>query len=111
MTEAPIKPPAKGMSKTAIIAVVIAAIVIVAAVVIVVEERKAVTPTTSNKVEFYTWWATTGKVALDKLIPKFESANPGYTVSPYIAPGAGGTNAIYAILSLIEAGKPPTTFQ
>ena len=58
MTEAPIKPPAKGMSKTAIIAVVIAAIVIVAAVVIVVEERKAVTPTTSSKVEFYTWWAT-----------------------------------------------------
>ncbi len=111
MTEAPIKPPGRGMSKTAIIAVVIAAIVIVAAVVIVVEERKAVTPTKSNKVEFYTWWATTGKVALDKLIPQFESANPGYTVSPYIAPGAGGTNAIYAILSLIEAGKPPTTFQ
>ena len=112
MTEAPFKPPTKGMNKTAIIAVVIVAIVIVAAVVIVVEERKAVTPTApSNKVEFYTWWATTGKVALDKLIPQFESANPGYTVSPYIAPGAGGTNAIYAILSLMEAGKPPATFQ
>ena len=110
MTEAPIKPPAKGMSKTAIIAVVIAAIVIVAAVVIVVEERKAVTPTTSNKVEFYTYWATTGKVALDKLSPAFHNAT-GLTLSPFVSPGAGGTNAKYAILSLIEAGVPPSTFQ
>ena len=110
MTEAPIKPPAKGMSKTAIIAVVIAAIVIVAAVVIVVEERKAVTPTTSNSVEFYTWWATEGKIALQKVAPEFHNAT-GLTLSPYVSPGAGGSNAIYAILSLMEAGKPPATFQ
>ena len=110
MTEAPIKPPAKGMSKTAIIAVVIAAIVIVAAVVIVVEERKAVTPTTGKNVEFYTYWSTTGKVALDKMSPAFHNAT-GLTLSPYISPGAGGVNAKYAILSLIEAGVPPATFQ
>jgi glucose/arabinose transport system substrate-binding protein len=110
LTEAPIKPPAKGMSKTAIIAVVIAAIVIVAAVVIVVEERKAVTPTTSNSVEFYTWWATEGKIALDHVAPEFHNAT-GLTLSPYVSPGAGGSNAIYAILSLMEAGKPPATFQ
>ena len=110
MTEAPIKPPAKGMSKTAIIAVVIAAIVIVAAVVIVVEERKAVTPTASSKVEFYTWWATEGKIALQKVAPEFHNAT-GLTLSPYVSPGAGGSNAIYAILSLMEAGKPPATFQ
>ena len=110
MTEAPIKPPAKGMNKAAIIAVVIAAIVIIAAVVIVVEERKAVTPTTSNKVEFYTWWATEGKIALDKVAPGFHNAT-GLKLSPYVSPGAGGSNAIYAILSLMEAGKPPATFQ
>ena len=34
----------------------------------------------------------------------------GLTLSPYISPGAGGVNAKYAILSLIEAGVPPATF-
>ena len=68
------------------------------------------TPTVTTIV-FYTWWATTGKVALDHLIKAFETAYPQYAVSLELVPGAGGTNAKYAILALIEAGKPPTTFQ
>ncbi|BBD73216.1 hypothetical protein HS1genome_1605 [Sulfodiicoccus acidiphilus] len=70
-----------------------------------------VTTNTSSQVVFYTWWATTGKVALDHLIPAFERAYPSYTVIKSLVPGAGGTNAKYAILALIEAGKPPALFQ
>lgn len=112
MTDSQFKPPSgeKKNTMTIIIAVVVVVIVIAAAVVVIEMERKPVTPTPSKTVEFYTWWATTGKVALDKVAPAFHNAT-GLTVSPYVSPGAGGSNAIYAILSLMEAGKPPATFQ
>lgn len=112
MTDSQFKPPSGGKKNTMtiIIAVVVVVIVIAAAVVVIEMERKPVTPTPSKTVEFYTWWATTGKVALDKVAPAFHNAT-GLTVSPYVSPGAGGSNAIYAILSLMEAGKPPATFQ
>jgi glucose/arabinose transport system substrate-binding protein len=67
-------------------------------------------PTTKNIV-LYTWWATEGKVALEKEIPAFEKANPGYSVSLEITPGGGGDNSVATVLSLIEAGKPPDAFQ
>ncbi|BDB99946.1 glucose ABC transporter substrate-binding protein GlcS [Saccharolobus caldissimus] len=68
------------------------------------------TTTTTGPIVFYTWWATEGKIALNHLIPAFEKAT-GLQMQPYIVPGAGGTNAKYAILALIEAGKPPAAFQ
>ncbi|MEM4090845.1 MAG: glucose ABC transporter substrate-binding protein GlcS [Thermoplasmatales archaeon] len=111
MTEQPSTLGKKSRNKlTAIIAIVVAIIIVAAVVVIVVEEKKPTTTATSKTVVFYTWWANSGKVALDHLGPNFTAAT-GYTMTPYISPGAGGTNAIYAILSLIEAGKPPDTFQ
>jgi glucose/arabinose transport system substrate-binding protein len=110
MTEQPFTPDKKPRNRlTAIIAIVVAIVVIAAVVVIVVEEKKP--PTSTNKnVEFYTWWATEGKIALDHIGPNFTAAT-GYTMKPYVSPGAGGSNAIYAILSLMEAGNPPATFQ
>ncbi len=93
---------------TIIVAVIVVVVVIAAAVVIVELEKKPAAP--SKKVEFYTWWATEGKVALDQVGPAFHNAT-GLTLAPYVSPGAGGSNAIYAILSLMEAGKPPATFQ
>ena len=112
MTDSQFKPPSRGKKNTTtiIIAVVVVVIVIAAAVVVIEMERKPVTPTPSKTVEFYTWWATEGKVALDKVAPAFHNAT-GLTLSPYVSPGAGGSTAIYAILSLMEAGKPPATFQ
>ncbi|MEM4091373.1 MAG: carbohydrate ABC transporter substrate-binding protein [Thermoplasmatales archaeon] len=107
MIEQPSTSGKKSLNKlTAIISIVI---IVATAVVIVVEEKKPTT-TTSKTVEFHTWWATEGKVALDHLGPNFTAAT-GYTMTPYISPGVGGTNAIYAILSLMEAGKPPASFQ
>jgi glucose/arabinose transport system substrate-binding protein len=102
--------PKKKNTRAMIIAIVVVVVVIIAAVVVVVEVTKVPTPTPSKDVEFYTWWATEGKVALDHLGPNFTKAT-GLTMVPYVSPGAGGSNAIYAILSLIEAGKPPATFQ
>ncbi|MGC9071957.1 MAG: glucose ABC transporter substrate-binding protein GlcS [Acidilobus sp.] len=71
------------------------------------------TTTTPSKItlEFYTWWAATGKLAYTHLIPVFESMYPKYTVEPYVAPGGGGVNAKYVIIGMIEAGKPPAMFQ
>ena len=59
----------------------------------------------------YTWWSTEGKIALDHLIPAFEEQYPQYLVATEIIPGGGGSNAVYAIMSLIKAGKPPDAFQ
>ncbi|MCH1770441.1 MULTISPECIES: glucose ABC transporter substrate-binding protein GlcS [Metallosphaera] len=117
----------RAMSTTtwAIIAAVVVIIVIgaVAAVLLVPHTKPTSTPSTtsppststtnvtSTNLVFYTWWATTGKVALNHLIPAFESSYPEYTVTKNLVPGAGGTNAKYAILALIEAGKPPAIFQ
>ncbi|WP_054842644.1 hypothetical protein [Vulcanisaeta distributa] len=68
------------------------------------------TPPPPKEVLFYTWWATTGKVAGEHTWPLFDQYFH-IPVVPYVVPGAGGTSAKYAIIALIEAGKPPTTFQ
>ncbi|BCS93614.1 glucose ABC transporter substrate-binding protein GlcS [Metallosphaera javensis (ex Sakai et al. 2022)] len=118
----------RGLSSTqiGIIVGVIVVIIIIGAVAAIMLTRKP-TPTTpvvtnitttttpptnvtTSPLVFYTWWATEGKVALNHLIPAFESAT-GLQVEPNVVPGAGGTNAKYAILALIEAGKPPASFQ
>ena len=69
------------------------------------------TKSTTKDIVLYTWWATEGKIALQKEIPSFEKAYPGYSVSLEITPGGGGDNSVATVLSLIEAGKPPDAFQ
>jgi len=119
----------KGLSAT-IIAIIVVVIVVIAAVGIyygiALTHHPTVTTTTSvtstvssvttsipSKVTivFYTWWATEGKVALNHMLPTFESAYTQYTVAPEVLPGGGGVNAFPAIISLIKAGKPPDAFQ
>ena len=111
----------KGLTTTqwAIIIAVIVVIVVGAVAAILVTSHKpstVVTTTTTTTTTapttlvFYTWWATTGKVAIDHLFPQFTKTT-GIPVQPYLVAGAGGINAKYAILALIEAGKPPAAFQ
>ena len=122
----------KGLTSTqiAIIVAVVVIVIIIGAVAGIFLTRKPTTVVTTTTVSvpttitttvpatttvtgplvFYTWWATEGKVALNKLVPAFENAT-GLQMQPYVVPGAGGTNAKYAILALIEAGKPPAAFQ
>ncbi|MEM0127916.1 MAG: glucose ABC transporter substrate-binding protein GlcS [Thermoplasmatales archaeon] len=97
------------LSKTAIVVIVVVVVVIVAGSIAGYELTRPTT--TSQNVVLYTWWATTGKVALNHLIPGFESANPGYTVTEEVSPGGGGDNSLIAVMSLISAGKPPDAFQ
>ncbi|MGC8597937.1 MAG: glucose ABC transporter substrate-binding protein GlcS, partial [Thermocladium sp.] len=102
----------RGLSRVAWIAIAVVIIVVVVAAAVAITYK----PTTTTKTQatstliFYTWWATTGKVALNHLIPAFENQYH-LNVTPMITPGAGGTNAKYAILTLIEVGRPPAIFQ
>lgn len=117
---------AKGLSSTqiAIIVAVVIVIIVIGVVAGITLTRKPTTTTTtttptvqtssvtttSQPLIFYTWWATEGKIALNHFIPVAESQT-GLQIQPNVVPGAGGTNAKYAILALIEAGKPPASFQ
>jgi len=93
-----------------------ASIVVVVVIIVVVAAATAVIlskpPTKkSNTVYFYTWWGPTSGRALQNLTEAFHTAYPQYTAVPTVSPGAGGTNAKYAILTLIKANDPPNTFQ
>jgi len=102
--------------QAALIAAIVVIIILAAVVGILAMRRPVTAPTTSTttsaatSVTFYTWWATEGKIALSHEIPAINSMT-GLTLTPEIVPGAGGTNAKYAILALVEAGKPPAAFQ
>ena len=89
---------------------------IVIGVVIVVVAAGSVagyelTKPTKTDIVLYTWWATTGKVALKHEIPAFEKANPNYTVTQAITTGGGGGNSIANLLSKVKAGETPAAFQ
>jgi len=98
----------KGLSAT-IIAIIVVIVIIIAAVGIYY--GITLTRPTKTTIVFYTWWADTGKVALDHMLPGFENAYPQYVVTSEVLPGGGGVNAFPAIISLIKAGKPPDAFQ
>ena len=102
----------RGLSRFAWAVIVVAIIVVVVAAVVAITYKPSTSSVQAAKAPliFYTWWATEGKVALNHLIPAFENQYH-LNVTPTIVPGAGGTNAKYAILTLIEAGKPPALFQ
>ncbi|TRM74083.1 ABC transporter substrate-binding protein, partial [Sulfolobus sp. A20-N-F8] len=128
----------KGLSSTqiAIIVAVVVIIVVIGAVAGVLLTRKPTTTvvtttvtstiTTSTttpvvttrsitqakvNIVFYNWLGSVNQDAFNSFIPYFEKLYPNYMFQSYLVPGAGGVNAKYAILALIEAGKPPTTFQ
>jgi len=99
-----------GISRTTSILIVVLVIVVVVLGGLLAYYATRVPPPPPKEVLFYTWWATTGKVAGEHTWPLFTQYFH-IPVKPYIVPGAGGTAAKYAIIALIEAGKPPTTFQ
>lgn len=104
--------PGSGSRRNLLIAVVavVVVVVIIGAVVASVLNKPS-TSSKSGNVYFYTWWGPTSGRALQNLTASFHQAYPQYTAVPTVSPGAGGTNAKYAILTLIKAGNPPNTFQ
>jgi glucose/arabinose transport system substrate-binding protein len=91
----------------AVVVVLIVLVVIGATAATMLNKPKA----SSGNIYFYTWWGPTSGKALQNLTTAFHQAYPQYTAVPTVSPGAGGTNAKYAILTLIKAGSPPNTFQ
>jgi len=67
-------------------------------------------PRAPSKISFYTWWAGLERFAIDAVIGNF-TARTGIQVEKTAVPGGAGVNAKFAILALIQAGKPPAAFQ
>jgi len=67
-------------------------------------------PKPPSKISFYTWWAGLERFAIDAVIGNF-TAKTGIQVEKTAVPGGAGVNAKFAILALIQAGKPPAAFQ
>ncbi len=93
------------------IIVVVVVIVVIAGSLSAYYLTRPTAPTKKTNIVLYTWWATTGKVALQHEIPAFEAVYPDYTVTQEVSPGGGGANSVAAVLSLIKAGNPPDAFQ
>lgn len=99
-----VKKPSK--MKYGIIAIIVIIVVVAGVSVAVFDHPKKV-----STVTFYTWWATEGKVAVDKEYAAFHSAYPNLTAVSELKAGAGGSAAKGEILTLIKDGDPPEAFQ
>ncbi len=106
--EKPDAPPTKSGGYKKVMAIVVVIIVIAGIGVGVYEFTH---PPTKKTIYFYSWWASTGKVALDHVISSFEASHPNIKVEQTIKPGAAGVTAIGAILTLMKEGKAPNMFQ
>jgi len=101
---------------TAVIIIIIVILAIIGAALLLSRPPSApvtTTPTTTplpSKISFYTWWAGLEKFAIDAVIGNF-TARYGISVEKTAVPGGAGVNAKFAILALIQAGKPPAAFQ
>jgi len=80
--------------------------------VTVTQPATATTATTTAPatITFYTWWAGLERFAIDAVIGNFTKLY-GINVEKTAVPGGAGVNAKIAILTLIQAGKPPAAFQ
>ncbi|WP_460173751.1 glucose ABC transporter substrate-binding protein GlcS [Vulcanisaeta sp. JCM 14467] len=107
-----------GISRSALIAIVVVVVVVVVVGAVlgwyystVSHKPSAPSPTAPTTVEFLTWWGPEDPQGLTWVAGNFSKYYPGYSVEYYSIPGAGGTNAKYVILGMLEAGKPPASFQ
>ncbi len=100
--------PRRGRKNRTLIA---AAVVVIILLVVSVAAFTILTTPSKKSVVFDNYWATTGKVGLKYLIPAFEKAYPQYKVVSELTPGAGGITSKAKLISLIESGKAPASFQ
>ena len=65
-----------------------------------------------QRVEVFSWWTTGGEAAgLDKLIKKFNDANPQWEVFNAAVAGGAGSNAKAVLKNRMLGGDPPDSFQ
>ena len=66
----------------------------------------------AGNLEIFTWWASGGEAAgLEGMTTEFVKQNPDTTFVNASVAGAAGTNAKGVLVSRMEAGNPPDTFQ
>jgi glucose/mannose transport system substrate-binding protein len=86
-------------------------LVVALAAVALVASTAPAAPAAGN-LEIFTWWASGGEAAgLEGMTTEFVKKNPDTTFVNASVAGAAGTNAKGVLVSRMEAGNPPDTFQ
>ncbi len=104
------------MQKNSKLAIVIAGVVAIALVAFFVTRSGSDSTTDTSKasgnLEIFTWWASGGEAAgLEGMTTEFTTQNPDLTFVNASVAGAAGVNAKGVLVSRMEAGNPPDTFQ
>ncbi len=86
-------------------------LVVALAAVALVASTAPAAPAAGN-LEIFTWWASGGEaLGLAGMTTEFTKQNPDTTFVNASVAGAAGTNAKGVLVSRMEAGNPPDTFQ
>ena len=83
-----------------------------AAIALAVSSAPASNAATDKQLEIFTWWASGGEAAgLAGMTTEFERLNPNTPFINASVAGAAGVNAKGVLVSRMQAGNPPDTFQ
>ena len=83
-----------------------------AALALVVTTAPASSAATDKQLEIFTWWASGGEAAgLEGMTTEFNRLNPNTPFINATVAGAAGVNAKGVLVSRMQAGNPPDTFQ
>lgn len=83
-----------------------------AAIALAVSSAPASHAKTDKQLEIFTWWASGGEAAgLAGMTTEFERLNPNTPFINASVAGAAGVNAKGVLVSRMQAGNPPDTFQ
>ena len=83
-----------------------------AALALVVTTAPASSAATDKQLEIFTWWASGGEAAgLAGMTTEFNAKNPNTPFINATVAGAAGVNAKGVLVSRMQAGNPPDTFQ
>ncbi len=85
---------------------------VLAAIALAVSSAPASHAKTDKQLEIFTWWASGGEAAgLAGMTTEFERLNPNTPFINASVAGAAGVNAKGVLVSRMQAGNPPDTFQ
>ncbi|MEY4291358.1 MAG: hypothetical protein RL130_1300 [Actinomycetota bacterium] len=85
---------------------------VLAALALAVSSAPASNAATDKQLEIFTWWASGGEAAgLAGMTTEFERLNPNTPFINASVAGAAGVNAKGVLVSRMQAGNPPDTFQ
>ena len=85
---------------------------VIAALALVATTAPVSNAATNKQLEIFTWWASGGEAAgLAGMTTEFEKQNPNTPFVNASVAGAAGVNAKGVLVSRMQAGNPPDTFQ